>query len=268
MGIDRSPVKESATSPASNSTNQATPATNTGGNITIDRMYNDLMTAINTNTRILDSLSDNFHELRQNQIKLEERMIDMEHEKRRLDENDSKIMKSVEKIEEKLQGFSQLKDDLAEETNKIRKLTNLIVFGIPEKSDANRIIEQLLQLVLPAITYSPPYHRLGKEITEDKPRPIKITLNCLNEVNAALGNGKLLKGKSEFQGIYIQKDLTKRQQDIRKLNREARQTPPITRARASKRTLEVSIPIDVPTKKICKHSNPSSSSKQTQMDTD
>lgn len=158
----------------------------------------------------------------QMEIKLEnvsDRLTHMEKTYATMEPRIQGAEKEVEKVWEEVktikQNLADQNDDLQklvkEEAQKLIKRNNLVLIGVPETPEGFEKVKSLLQLILPDHHINIINDRLGKPRSDEKPRPLRITLNTFSDKLIALNNCKLLKNKQEFKGISVKSDLTKRQ---------------------------------------------------------
>lgn len=98
--------------------------------------------------------------------------------------------------------------ELKEELERIRRASNVMMFGVEETEDGMRLADAVLRLILPHRTDHFVMHRQITKSTA-KPRPLKVLLNNPGERNMALSNRKLMKGIPEYKSISVQPDRTK-----------------------------------------------------------
>lgn len=103
-----------------------------------------------------------------------------------------------------------------------KRRNNLIIHGLPEQTDGSNddiitkdceSVNEMLRSALPSCPTLGPseIRRLGKRsIGNDKPRPLKLTMNSSQLVYKVLGKSKVF--KEEF-GVFISSDRTPRQRD-------------------------------------------------------
>ena len=119
--------------------------------------------------------------------------------------------------------------DLTEEVmQRTRRINNLIVSGIPEKSDGTVIERQEHDLeefskVIHELGLScdgkPEVRRIG-QVRQGKPRLLKVTNLDTRSKQGIMRNAKILRKSSSFNSIYINNDLTPVQQKESRLLRE------------------------------------------------
>lgn len=187
-------------------------------------------------------------ELKKSNNDILERLDKVEKEKDELKSNHSVIQEQVKTLRTDMgQHLDQLDGKIDEEINRLRRINNIIVMGLPEGEDGVRLAEELMQIILPNSTIEIKDERLGRDLNAEKPRPMRIRLSNEVEKQTALNNCKKLKGLHNFNKVSVKKDLTKMQQVLQK------RTPVQTRARVAKRKnqqMEGENPTTIPTKII------------------
>lgn len=119
---------------------------------------------------------------------------------------------AVEKSAAVKKDVAECEDRLKEEIDRIRRSSNLILFGVQETEEGILLAERVLKLLLPDHTGKFLMRRYGVPPSDDsKTRPLQVCLNSAAERSFALSNKKLLKGKDEFARINVQADRTKKQ---------------------------------------------------------
>ncbi len=101
--------------------------------------------------------------------------------------------------------------EIMEKTERIKRMTNIILHGIPEDGNAIHTITKIMSILCPRNALYIRDFRIGT-IRPHKIRPVKIRLSCANEVDAALYRSSILKQRAEFTGMYVTRDLTPQQQ--------------------------------------------------------
>lgn len=103
-----------------------------------------------------------------------------------------------------------------------RRKTNLIVFGIPEQTNVSpkeKVAHDLLEIQnLLKAANCPPNHeikafRIGKESTTNTIRPIKVILPSEKQVHAVIKKAKELRSNSSYKSVSISFDRTPKQID-------------------------------------------------------
>lgn len=122
---------------------------------------------------------------------------------------------------------TEMRNSLNEEILRLRKISNLILMGVPETDEGINCAKRLIQQVLPKSHSHIEIEniRIGKVAPDKKnPRPLRIQLSNPLEKKTALKNCFKLAGINEFKGISVRPDLTRLQQET------ARRTPVRTRS--------------------------------------
>jgi hypothetical protein len=83
--------------------------------------------------------------------------------------------------------------------------------GVPENEQGLIVVSDILRIISPDNKISIENNRLGNQGSSRNPRPLRVTFPSVEERRAALRNCKKLKGHTEFKGISVKPDLTKRQ---------------------------------------------------------
>lgn len=154
--------------------------------------------------------------IRNDQAKLNDRVSEIEQ---RLDQvvNTSKAgAVQCEKLQSDMKKLSEVQSALQEQQDRIRKLNNVIVMGLPEDENAHTTLTKVMQFLLPNNKLHINANiRIGMN-TRGNARPIRVQLNSNNEVHHVLKQAKLLKEHEHFHNIYVRKDLTRLQQEERR----------------------------------------------------
>lgn len=111
-----------------------------------------------------------------------------------------------------------VQEDVEEKMEIERRKSNLMIFGIKE-NDPEQDVETLAQIMQEALKVDYSRHvddmiRVGKFSVVDKPRPIKIKIKTIEGRKEILSRAKMLKDCSEYKGIFIAPDLTRKQQAL------------------------------------------------------
>lgn len=146
-----------------------------------------------------------------------------------LDELKCKVDEDVQHLNQKIESeVKTIQADLQEEILKMRKLSNLLIFGISEDAAGNQLLAELMQIISPTTNLANiRQERVGNNESK-KPRPLRLKLSTQHERDLALKNKSKLKGNEKFAKVSIQKDLTKNQ-------RLALRSPVVTRSSQSQR---------------------------------
>ncbi|CAL8075594.1 unnamed protein product [Orchesella dallaii] len=147
--------------------------------------------------------------------KIADRITNLEEKYEQLVEQNASSADNAKVMQESLTNITEMHNKIKEQQDRIHRINNIIVMGIPE--NALTTLHNILDKVLPNNSYRAHTKviRVGKP-AEMKTRPIRVQLNSNNEVYTALRNGILLKDIEIHKNVYIRKDQTKQQQDERR----------------------------------------------------
>jgi hypothetical protein len=106
---------------------------------------------------------------------------------------------------------TEMEDVIREGQLRFAKQCNLVFMGVPEDEQALSVVSDMLRIISPDNKISIENNRLGNQGSSRNPRPLRVTFPSVEERRAALRNCKKLKGHTEFKGISVKPDLTKRQ---------------------------------------------------------
>ena len=155
---------------------------------------------------------------------------------RELSEQISKIEgKTDEKINERIKSSEKdillkLNSEMDEKMEKFKRRSNIILYGVPEctdkeqderiKSDIQKIERLFREIEVATMKINP--IRLGKKVTAEKPRPIKIELDSEAEKFNILKKAGKIKtiNIEELKHIIISSDMTLKQRELDKILRE------------------------------------------------
>ena len=100
-------------------------------------------------------------------------------------------------------------EELAEETEKKRRSTNLIIYGKHESTEANDkdSVDNLIKELQISSVVIKQIERIGQQ-SDNKKRPIKVTLKSEEERDKILNNLRNLKGKEQYKGVSVTPDYT------------------------------------------------------------
>jgi len=111
----------------------------------------------------------------------------------------------------------KIRAEFMEQRDRLIRLNNLVIYGVPESSDGLSLATDLMKILLPSFNGPVVDVRLGPKpmnpAATTRPRPLRIALNSANEQIIALKNRRKLKGMDIFKGISLNQDLTKKQQE-------------------------------------------------------
>lgn len=125
----------------------------------------------------------------------------------------------MEDLKEEVSYFKGAYNDMLEKTERMRRMTNIILHGIPENSNSLQTITGIMNILCPRNTLFIRDFRIGP-ITSHKIRPVKIRLASANEVDAALYRTSILKQRGDFKDMYVTRDLTPLQQFEKRQRRD------------------------------------------------
>jgi len=130
---------------------------------------------------------------------------------------------------------------LQEEIDRVKRSTNIILFGVPETEDGVSVAMYLLNTLIPHSATSYPMIRLGKPNesgnADTSPRPLKVSHSSFGERALALRNCRLLKDRDEFKGISVRPDETPEQRRNR-ATRNAKKNTANNESSGRKRVLD------------------------------
>ncbi len=141
----------------------------------------------------------------------------------RIDDMDGKFSKEIQTVKD------SIRVEVAEQVQREQRKKNLIINGIPEKDeeDENGLEGEVLKILRATGAKKPMVNevrRLGKH-RENRIRPVLVRLEHLQDKITVISkaNTELRKAGDKFQGIYINNDLTKEEQEAnRKLREEVK----------------------------------------------
>jgi hypothetical protein len=105
----------------------------------------------------------------------------------------------------------ELRDAVQEERRKMIRLSNVVLFGVPETTAGIEIASKMMKVLLPDWTGNIDEDRIGS-LDSAKPRPLRVKLDNYNQKRKALSSKRMLKTYPEFNGISVQRDMTKAEQ--------------------------------------------------------
>ncbi|CAL8139959.1 unnamed protein product [Orchesella dallaii] len=139
------------------------------------------------------------------------RMQDMEY---RLDALEGQ-QEHVVTREELQKTVAELKTDFEEERYRLLKRNNLIVFGIDENLAGEVLLRKLIEILMPEGIPSLETERVGAEVKNGNPRPVRLLLPNSIVKRRMMSNLKNLKRHDEFKKVQVVQDLTRIQQKVR-----------------------------------------------------
>lgn len=111
----------------------------------------------------------------------------------------------------KEQLMQEVRVEMQEQRQKIIRLCNLVLMGVPESNEGIQKAEELLKLIVPNWVGPLTNIRIG-EAAGKHPRPIRVTLSTVQQKNATMKNRSMLKDRPDFKTISVRNDLTKKEQ--------------------------------------------------------
>lgn len=189
MTTPRSPYKSHT------STNQ--------GPVTLDHLYSTMVanfTQIRNSQSVLQSSVD---QLKATQESILQRLGNVEA-----------LTESLSTSQSELNGeVKALKDDAREQYQKLLRMSNIILMGVPETDAGLQLANNLLNF-LHSEWKGPIVDRRVGDPTQNqgKPRPLRIPVKHSLMRDEIIFNCSKLKGKAEFAGISVRRDLTKKEQ--------------------------------------------------------
>lgn len=177
------------------------PLANPAQPVTLESVYNGIMDKLNeTNVSI--------QHIQNTQQDLISRLDRFEKEKVVLTENQVKLQQDVDQFKEEVAiDINSVNERLTEEVRRLRKLTNLVISGIPENQDGIGLAGELMKIILPGTNLNITDDRIGKP-NSIGPRLLRIRLNSQVERDTAIRNCRKLKGVDKFTKVSVRKDLT------------------------------------------------------------
>ncbi|CAL8098750.1 unnamed protein product [Orchesella dallaii] len=156
------------------------------------------------------------------------RVTNIEEANKKHAEKEKKYREDTDNLANDVNDLGHMRKQLKEQQDRIKRLNNIIVMGIPEDEMDLQTLHNVMEVILPGnnLRLRAKEMRIGIEM-DGKTRPIRVQLNCNNDVWTALGRGKELKAFSEFDNIYIRKDNTRAEREERA---KKRPIPYMTRA--------------------------------------
>ncbi|OXA42545.1 hypothetical protein Fcan01_22750 [Folsomia candida] len=179
---------------------------------------------------IYKTMLKQFKDVKDTQSHIMKRLDNMEAEKEKLVENQIAMQESLTSFQNEVKSdFQKFEEKYDEEIRKIRKLNNLVVMGIPETNDGQKLLTDLLKIIYPTSYTSLKLDERIGQLTTSSLRPVRLRFSSATERQLALDNCKNLKGLVQFDKISVKKDLTRKQQELKQNSR----TPVQTRSRSS-----------------------------------
>lgn len=192
----------------------------------------ELLSSMNFMHGSMQCMHDKLDNFKTEMTHMQKRMDSFETEQTQLKER----MDGIESNSIGREALTAQEDNFKEEMDKMRRASNLILFGVQESQEGMQLAESLLRLLLP---HNPgPYvmTRHGEISDKKAPRPLRVHLNNSGERGIALSNKRLLKGKQQYKSISVNADRTKRQRELKPRNANSQPIGPrVTTRSISKR---------------------------------
>lgn len=124
----------------------------------------------------------------------------------------------VKKMQSQLDStVREMKEEMEENLEIERRKMNIIIHGLQDK-DAEADVEEVIKLLEEGLHLDYSRHvegmvRIGRRVTDQKPRPLKIMLKRVESRKEILIRAKDLKGVEAYSKVYITPDLTRKQQE-------------------------------------------------------
>jgi hypothetical protein len=111
----------------------------------------------------------------------------------------------------------EMKEEVEESLEIERRKMNLVIHGLKDE-DAEADVDEVIKLFEDGLKMDYLRHvdkimRIGRRVTENKPRPLKIILKGLDSRKEILARTKNLKEIDTFSKVFITPDLTRKQQE-------------------------------------------------------
>ena len=103
----------------------------------------------------------------------------------------------------------KLKDVVREVAHEEDRLSNVIIFGVPEREPAN--LAQRVEEVFNEMKVRPSVREIsfaGKQSAGASSRPIKVKLSSPSIVKTILGQAKLLKNSDKLKSVFVKPDMS------------------------------------------------------------
>lgn len=140
-------------------------------------------------------------------------------------ESHSKLNEQISELQKAHE--ANINELMMEMDQRIHRSSNVIIFGLPESTEGSieerrssdkEHIENISSELNLNISYRSS-HRLGRP-RSNKPRPMRITGLDIGEKSELLRKARSLRNNSDYEGVYINPDLTPLQQHEAKLLRD------------------------------------------------
>jgi hypothetical protein len=111
--------------------------------------------------------------------------------------------------------FAAVRAEIQEEKQRIIRMSNLVLMGVPESAEGLVLAKELMQLLHPTWGGQILDRRIGQpNPSNPNPRPLRVPLQSAAVRDLFLGSCHLLKNNQKFSKISVRKDLTKAQQKV------------------------------------------------------
>lgn len=203
------------------------------GNVTLTMVFQELVGMKNyfsqEMTEMKNAFAGEMAEIKKTQAHVMDKLTNIEKEQFEIAVEQDNMRSDVVRLQDDVQN---LDERINEGIRRATKLSNIMIWGIPEDDMALQKVKDLIKIILPEsfqhVRVSE-QNRVGTA-NNGKPRGFCIRLANPGERREALGNCKLLKGRQEFVGISIARDKTKAEIEAEK----QRPSPVSTRSRKRK----------------------------------
>lgn len=193
--------------------------------VTLDMVFQEIIGMKQSITKEMSEIKAAHNHVLEKLTKMEQEQASISMEQENIRHDVLRLQNDVVNLDERVE----------EGIRRAVKLSNLMIWGVPEDDQAIQKVKSLLSVILPdshqqiRVTEQ---CRVGPAVN-GKSRGFCIRLANAGERKEALGNCKLLKGRPEFAGISVARDKTKAEIAAER----QRSTPVATRGR--KRRAEV-----------------------------
>lgn len=114
--------------------------------------------------------------------------------------------------------ITDLRDEMHEHQRKMFRMSNIVLFGVPERKEGLDLALSLMKLLVPEWKGTLEDDRIGA-VTAQKPRPLRIRLDNYAQKRRALSSKRKLASCPQYRGISVQADMTKAEQQKKKATR-------------------------------------------------
>lgn len=180
----------------------------------------------------LRELMDSMTQMHNKMDSFKTEMTGLANKVQALEESNEKMDSRVSSLESKANNQSNVKEEL----ERMKRASNLMLFGVPETEDGVALAENLLRLLLPS--HVGPFlmrRQESKANASKRPGPLKVMLSNYEERRIALSNKTKLNGMDCYRGISVQPDRTKQQREDSKATGKKSSKKPNTRSQSRKR---------------------------------